>query len=129
MKALARLSVLFVVAAGSIFAKSPFAGTWQGKAEGLPAITLTVKDQGASPRGKITFYLLKRSAEKDPWHVDSKETTPLLKPKTDGKTLSFEVAHHKFHGSKEFGPNVPMQVTLISDRQAKLGDMVLTREK
>src|SRR5215510_11059452 len=35
---------------------SLIAGIWEGKTEGVPAITLTIKDDGNKLSGSVTFY-------------------------------------------------------------------------
>jgi hypothetical protein len=39
-----RTFLTMLLAAGSLWAGSPFAGRWQGKLDGLPGTTLTVKE-------------------------------------------------------------------------------------
>ena len=121
--------VLTMVLLGAASGESIFAGTWQGKMGDLPAVTLTVKDDGGKLSGTVVFYLLMRATEKDSWHVDGKATETLIEPKVEGNVLSFEVRHHTSHGSDEYGPNVAMRVELLENGKAKLGDIVLTREK
>ena len=87
-------------------------GIWRSQMEGLPAITLTVTDEGGSLTGAVLFYLHRR----DP----GQETTatpgvpePLFNPKFEGRTLTFQVSHRRAHppGSLEDAP-VTFRVTL-----------------
>ena len=44
----------------------------------------------------------------------------LLVPHVDGKTLRFEVQHHKCHGCTELGPNVKFRMELVGPDDARL---------
>jgi D-alanyl-D-alanine carboxypeptidase len=68
---------------------SPIAGTWQGKMDGLPVLSITVNDEGGALSGTATFYRI-RDEGAGP-KVDGKETPPLVGPKLDGRGLSFQV--------------------------------------
>jgi D-alanyl-D-alanine carboxypeptidase len=68
--------------------QSPVTGTWEGKMDGLPVLSITVKDEGGALSGTVTFYRI-RDEGAGP-KVDGKETTPLVGPKLDGKVLSFQ---------------------------------------
>jgi hypothetical protein len=80
-------------------ADSPIAGTWRGRMYDLPAVVLTVRDDGGKLSGSILFYFLHRNTEHDPWQVDTEHSIPLplIDPKFDGKTLSFQVSHKEAH--------------------------------
>jgi CubicO group peptidase (beta-lactamase class C family) len=67
----------------------PITGTWEGKMDGLPVLTITIKDEGGALSGTVTFYRI-RDEGAGP-KVEGKETTPLVEPKLDGKVLSFKV--------------------------------------
>jgi D-alanyl-D-alanine carboxypeptidase len=68
---------------------STIAGTWQGKMDGLPVLSITVNDEGGALSGAVTFYRI-RDEGAGP-KVEGKETTPLVSPQLDGKILSFQV--------------------------------------
>ena len=65
----------------------------------LPAVVLTVRDDGGKLSGTILFYFLHRSTGHDPWQVDTKHSIPLplINPTFDGKTISFQVSHKEAH--------------------------------
>jgi len=69
--------------------QSPIAGTWEGKMDGLPVLTITVKEEGGALSGTATFYRI-RDEGSGP-SVQGKDTTDLISPGFDGKTLSFQV--------------------------------------
>jgi hypothetical protein len=99
--------------------RSTFTGMWEGRMNGLPGIDLTVKDVGGKISGVMVFYFQKRD-DQGKWHVESKYTVPLIAPQADGKILTFEAAHGKFHGSSELGPNVKFRMELTRVNRAIL---------
>ena len=114
---------------GLAAAESSFTGTWKGTRNGLPAVTLIVRDSAGTISGTIEFFLQVRDSESSPWHVDAGDTEVLLSPVVHNKVLSFEVRHHVCHNCTEYGPNVPVKVELQPDGTAKLGDIVLRHEQ
>jgi len=70
-------------AAGSI------AGTWEGKTEGVPAITITIKQDGDRLSGSVTFYRIEDDGGGP--RVTGKQTRDLINPKFDGKIFSYQV--------------------------------------
>jgi hypothetical protein len=98
---------------------SPFAGIWQGQMNGLPGIELRIQDSAGRPTGEIVFYFQERKSD-GPWTVKSDHAVPLLNVKTEGKSMTFEVTHHKSHGSPELGPNVKFRVQWISGQELRL---------
>ena len=57
MKRLTHLLLIATLVGGTAAAaNSPIAGTWRGKAGDVPAVTLTVKDEGGKLRGTAVFY-------------------------------------------------------------------------
>ena len=70
-------------------AKSTIAGTWQGKMDNLPVVTLTVHEDGGNLSGTVTFYRIVDDGSGP--RAEGKSSSPLINPSLDGKTLSFEV--------------------------------------
>jgi len=69
-------------------------GVWRGNNQGSPFVTLTIKNENGSLSGSILFY--------PQHHEDGKTSTPgdpepLLNPKFDGQTLTFQVSHKNAH--------------------------------
>ncbi len=122
------VAVLAIATQLAGLARSPFAGTWQGKQNGLPAVTLTVQEVGGKLTGAIVFYLQKRDTVSAPWHIEGGAIEPLIDPQVDGRRLSFEVRHATEHGSSEYGPNVKMAVDLTGQNAARMGEIGLVRE-
>lgn len=86
---------------------------------GLPGIELRIQYPSGKPTGEIVFYFQERKPD-GPWAVKSEYVTPLLNIKAEGKTMTFEVTHHKSHGSSELGPNVQFRVERISGQELRL---------
>ena len=82
------------VAAGP--SASSVVGVWQGKMDGLPAITLTITDETRALSGAVLFYLIRRDEGKPPTSTPG-IPEPILNPSFDGKTLSFQVSHRRAH--------------------------------
>ncbi len=83
------LILIAALASGPLAAESSVAGTWQGKLDGVPAVTLTVKEDGAAWSGTIVFYKILDDGSGP--RVTGKDTSVLVKPKLEGKVLSFQV--------------------------------------
>ena len=107
--------MVFVAAA----AGSGVAGTWEGNQNGLPAVELTIHDNDGAITGSIAFYFQSRGTE-GKWHLGEKYTVPLLSPKLEGHTLTFETIHHKCHDCTELGPNNKYRVDFVGGNEARL---------
>ena len=84
---------------------SPFVGTWEAELNDQPAVELTIEETGGKIVGVITFFFQRRGAD-GKWHIEGKPARqPVIAPKVEGNFLTFEVLHHKRHGSPELGPN------------------------
>ena len=70
-------------------AAASVAGTWEGKTEGVPAITLTIKEDGDRLSGSVTFYRIEDDGSGP--RVTGKQTRDLINPKFDGKIFSYQV--------------------------------------
>jgi hypothetical protein len=96
----------------------------------LPAVVLTVKDEGGKLSGTILFYFLHRNTEHDPWQVDEKHsiTLPLIDPKFDGKTITFQVSHKEAHPPRTLNdPPSSFQMRLTGKEEGEL--LNLTEKK
>jgi hypothetical protein len=84
---------------------APVVGIWRAQMEGLPAITLTVTDEGGRLTGAVLFYLHRREPGQ-PVTATPGVPEPLFHPQFDGKTLTFQVSHRRAHppGSLQDGP-------------------------
>ena len=105
-----------------------FAGTWDGeKMNGLPSLDIKIENAGGKLSGVTVFYLQKRKNTEEPWHVEGESPVAMLSPRVTGKTLIFEVEHHKCHDCTELGPNVKFRMDLISANEARLWKLDDTR--
>jgi len=94
---------------------SPFLGTWQAKLNDQPAVELTIEEISGKITGVITFFFQRRGAD-GKWHVEGKPARgPVIAPKVEGNFLTFEVLHHKRHGSPELGPNKKYHIELTGN--------------
>jgi hypothetical protein len=71
-------------------------GVWRGNDQGLPFVTLTIKNENGNLSGSILFYLPRREEGK-PVTSTPGDPEPLLNPKFDGQTLTFQVSHKNAH--------------------------------
>jgi hypothetical protein len=108
-----------VMTAAAAVGASGFAGTWEGKQNGLPAVELTIRDKDGGVSGTIGFYFQRRGTD-GKWHLAEKYTVPLLSPKLQGRVLTFETIHGKKHGSPELGPNNRYRVDFIGAKEARI---------
>jgi biopolymer transport protein TolR len=97
-----------------------FAGTWKGTMNDLPGIDLSIQEAGKKISGNIVFYFQERADVNSPWRVTAEYAVPLLKPRVEGKILTFEAEHHVCHGCPELGPNVTFRMKLASASEARL---------
>ncbi len=103
-------------------APSPLTGVWRGQADNLPAVTITITDEGGTLSGAVLFFLHVRATVNDPWTSrPSTAAEPLLNPVFDGKTLRFMVSHKRAHPPRTLNdPPMHFRLTLIGPNQAGL---------
>jgi hypothetical protein len=94
-------------------------GVWEGSQNDLPAVELTLKQDGERVSGTIGFYFQTRG-EDGKWKLGPKSEGEVLDPKLDGNVLTFETPHYKKHGGTERGPNKRFRVTFVSAIEARL---------
>lgn len=105
----------------ALLSASPFAGTWEGKINDQPGVKLTLEDAAdGKVRGTIVFYFQKLGDD-GKWHVveGGDARAEILVPEAKGKVLTFEVRHHKSHGSSEYGPNKKFVFELTGPKEAR----------
>jgi len=97
-------------------------GVWRGQMDNLPAVTLTITDEGGKLSGAILFFHHVRATVNDPW--TSKPATaaePILDPVFDGKTLRFMVSHRRAHPPRTLNdPPSHFHLTLMGPNKAGL---------
>lgn len=101
-------------------AQASLVGVWRGQMDNLPAVTLTIRDEGGKLSGAILFFMHVRATENDPW--TSKPATaaePILNPVFDGKTLHFMVSHKWAHPPRTLNdPPSHFHLTLVGPDKA-----------
>jgi hypothetical protein len=108
-----------VALAGADNTLSQFAGTWDGKMNDQPAVEITLATEGGKVGGTVVFYF-QRLGKDGKWHVEGdNRAQPLINPQVEGNILSFEVRHHKEHGSVEFGPNKKFRLEVTGADEAR----------
>ena len=96
-------------------------GVWRGQMENLPAVTLTLTDEGGRLSGAILFYLLRRNSVNEPYTSSPGIPEPLFRLKFDGRTLEFEVSHRHAHPPRTLSdPPVRFRLTLTAPDKAEL---------
>jgi biopolymer transport protein ExbD len=104
-------------------AKASFAGTWEGKMNDLPGISLKIQQIDRKISGAVAFYFQERSDPNAPWQVTAETDMPLVAPHVEGETLMFEVQHHVCHGCAELGPSVKFRMALAGPDEARLWNL------
>jgi len=69
--------------------ESPIAGTWQGKMEDVPVVTLTVKDDHGKLSGTVISYKIISNGNGP--QVAGKSSTDMIDPRLDGKIFSYQI--------------------------------------
>ena len=129
-KRTAIIAVLATVACAAAFAvaqssnvapvSSAFAGTWEGRLNDRPWVDLKINEAGRKISGTVVFYVHERSDVASPWRVTAESPVPLLAPRVDGKTLTFEVPPPRCYDCAELAPNVKFRITLAGPNEARL---------
>jgi hypothetical protein len=102
-------------------ANAPISGVWRGQMNGLPAVTLLATDEGGSLVGGVLFYFQQRANKNGPWTVTPGLPEPMLNPKFDGKTLTFQVSHRRAHPPGSLNdPPMPFHLKLLGPGKAEL---------
>lgn len=88
---------------------------------GLSAVTLLVTDEGGSLVGGVLFYFQQRANENSPRTVTPGLPEPMLNPKFDGKTLTFQISHRRAHPPGSLNdPPMPFHLTIVGSDKAEL---------
>lgn len=97
-------------------------GVWRGQVDNLPAVTLNITDEGGGLSGAVLFYLIKRSfSMSEPTTSTPGIPEPLLHPKFDGKSLTFDVSHRRAHPPRTLSdPPVHFRMKLVEADKAEL---------
>jgi hypothetical protein len=102
-----------------LHANSSFTGTWTGKLNGHPGIDLTLDEAGGKISGTVVFYVQERDDAGGLMRVTAEDPVPLLAPRAEAKTLTFEV-QPPCHDCAEPGPNVGFRIELTGPDELRL---------
>jgi hypothetical protein len=102
-------------------ANAPITGVWRGQMDNLPGVVLTITDEGGSLAGGVLFYLHMRQDVNHPWTSTPGLPEPMLNPKFDGTTLTFQISHRRAHPPRTLNdPPVRFHMTLLGPNKAGL---------
>lgn len=100
--------------------RSDITGVWHGEHNGLPWITVTLTKETGTLSGAILFYVHRQ-------HPGGAETAsagvpePMLAPRFDGRTLSFEVSARHFAQPQSLDePPIRMTIELVDADHMRL---------
>src|SRR5262249_21423651 len=88
--------------AANVFAadkNSAVNGVWRAQMDGVPALVMTISDEGGDLTGAILFYLIRRDQGQSPNSAPG-IPDPLFNLRLDGKALDFRVSHRRSHGAR-----------------------------
>jgi len=83
--------------------RSPLLGVWRGDFQGMPGVTVVVTDEGGALTGAVLFYFQSRKDEHSQWTSTPGLPEPMLNPKIDGDTLTFQISHRRAHPPRTLG--------------------------
>ena len=96
-------------------------GVWRGQADGFPAVTLVVTDEGGSLSGAVLFYFHMRKTVNDPYTSTPGLPEPMFRVNFDGEELTFQVSHRRAHPPRTLSdPPVAFTLKLTGPNQAEL---------
>jgi hypothetical protein len=96
-------------------------GVWRGQADGFPAVTLVVTDEGGSLSGAVLFYFHMRKTVNDPYTSTPGLPEPMFGVNFDGEELTFQVSHRRAHPPRTLSdPPVAFTLKLTGPNQAEL---------
>jgi hypothetical protein len=98
---------------------SAIVGVWRAQMDGLPAITLNVTDETGTLSGAVLFYLHRRDPGQ-PVTSSPGIPEPLMNPKFDGKTLTFQVSHRRAHPGSVNTPPVSFRLRIVGPNKGEL---------
>lgn len=113
MKTMLRVCLFCALAFSLTRAMSaPFTGTWEGKLDGLKAITLKIHREAGKIDVQATFYII-RDKDTPARHVGEASEMPRAEGHWDGSVLRFAIVN-------QAGQTVPFEMTLSGARRGTL---------
>ncbi len=118
------LSLILSCVALAANGNSAVTGVWRAEIDGLPALVITISDEGGELTGAILFYLIIRDEGQPPRSAPG-IPEPLFRLKFDGKALDFQVSHRRAHGARTANdPPVRFRLRISGPNEG-----ILVREK
>jgi hypothetical protein len=77
-------------------ANSAVTGVWRAEVDGVPALVMTISDEGGELTDAILFYMIRRDDGQPPRSTPGLPE-PLFNMKFDGSALDFRVSHRRAH--------------------------------
>ena len=96
MKRLMPLAAVWVCAALGADEPSVVTGVWRARMEGVPALVITISEEGGELTGAILFYLIRHNDGQPP-RSSPGDPEPMFNLRFDGKQLDFRVSHRRAH--------------------------------
>jgi hypothetical protein len=120
MNRILALAFLFSALAAAAGRHDAITGVWRVHMDGVPALVMTVSDEGGELTGAILFYLIRRDEGRPPRSIPG-HPEPLFHLKFDGKALDFRVSHRRSHGARTANdPPVSFRLTITGPNEAEL---------
>jgi hypothetical protein len=96
-------------------------GVWRGQFDNLPGIDMVISNEGGQLTGAVLFYLHMRKTVNAPYTSTPGLPEPMFNLSFDGKTLRFQVSHHRAHPPHTLSdPPVRFRLTLTGPDKAEL---------
>jgi hypothetical protein len=113
MKTMLRVCLFCALALALTRAMSaPVAGTWEGKLNGLKAVTLKIQEADGKIQVQATFYII-RDKDTPARHVGEASEAPRAEGHWDGSVLRFAI-------TTQSGKTIPFEMTLSRADHASL---------
>jgi hypothetical protein len=98
-------------------------GVWGGDGGGLPCISLTLSNETGNLSGAILFYLFRKDQGQAATSTPG-DPVPLIDPKFDGKTLTFEVSRRFAHPPGTLNdPPISFRFTLTGANKGSINNV------
>jgi hypothetical protein len=110
---------LGIAQAGDVSTAGKWAGTWEGKLDGLPSVILKVTQGGGAVQGQVSFNLIKKVEGGEPT-IAGTVTVPMVNPHVQGNELMFQVIREDRGGDPSKRAVLNFTLMATGERSAKL---------
>jgi len=112
-------SRMFAQSASEAAPARKWAGTWEGKQDGVPSVVLKITGSGDALQGQAEFYVLIGHDGGPPTSAGTM-TAPMIHPHVQGNDLEFQVIRKDRYGNPTDKPVLNFTMELTGDRAARL---------